>query len=286
MAIYIDPSSWPAHGTHFSHLISDHSLEELHAIAARAGISERAFDRDHYDIPLRRYSDLVRLGAIPVDGGQLTRRLIASGLRVPARQRSESLETALLLRWGTLLPQEHELGRELLARWSEKHRHYHSRTHLLGILEALQTLEPNPPRSVLLAAWYHDAVYRGVAGQDEADSANLAVSQLSGKITDAELDEVRRLILLTASHRPEPSDADGALLCDADLAILGSSDAEYARYLAAVREDFRHVCDADFTVGRTAVVRGLLALDPLYRTPVAQQLWSENARRNLTNELA
>ena len=55
MSIYIDPPTWPAHGTVFSHLISDVSLAELHEFAAAAGISERAFDRDHYDVPAHQY---------------------------------------------------------------------------------------------------------------------------------------------------------------------------------------------------------------------------------------
>ena len=63
MSIYIDPPTWPAHGTVFSHLISDASLAELHEFAAAAGISERAFDRDHYDVPAHLYDELGREGA-------------------------------------------------------------------------------------------------------------------------------------------------------------------------------------------------------------------------------
>lgn len=81
MAILIDPPVWPAHGTVFSHLVSDTSYEELHAFAARAGISPRAFDLDHYDVPERMYEDLVALGAQPVRARVLVKRLIASGLR-------------------------------------------------------------------------------------------------------------------------------------------------------------------------------------------------------------
>ena len=81
MAILIDPPAWPAHGTVFSHLVSDASFEELHEFAARAGLPERAFDRDHYDVPERRYDGLVVLGAEPVRSRELVQRLIGSGLR-------------------------------------------------------------------------------------------------------------------------------------------------------------------------------------------------------------
>lgn len=81
MAILIDPPTWPAHGTLFSHLVSDASFEELHEFAAKGGVSGRAFDRDHYDVPLRMYDDLIELGAVPVPSKELVQRLIASGLR-------------------------------------------------------------------------------------------------------------------------------------------------------------------------------------------------------------
>ena len=85
--ILLDPPLWPRHERLWSHLVSDSSLEELHAFAARAGIPPRAFDLDHYDVPDERYDDLVALGAIPVGTRELVRRLRASGLRVPARDR-------------------------------------------------------------------------------------------------------------------------------------------------------------------------------------------------------
>ncbi|MGO3886100.1 MAG: DUF4031 domain-containing protein [Mycetocola sp.] len=87
MVVLIDPAVWPAHGTTWSHLISDHSLDELHLFAQKNGIPPRSFDLDHYDVPANRHDELVCAGAVAVDGHTLVRRLIASGLRVPARDR-------------------------------------------------------------------------------------------------------------------------------------------------------------------------------------------------------
>ena len=288
MAVYLDPPLWPAHGTHFSHLVSDTSLEELHAFAAATGISERAFDGDHYDVAEERYDALVAAGAVPVEGRVLVRKLIASGLRIPARRRNGSLKIPLLNRWNDVLPDHDALFLDLLDRWGEEHRRYHGRTHLLAVLEALDLLtEPAaPPRTVLLAAWFHDAVYSGIAGQDEEESARLAEDRLRhAGLPGAEVEEVARLVRMTADHCPEPGDDDGALLSDADLSVLGGEPAAYARYLSAVRQDFAHIGDADFAAGRAAVVRRLLALDPLFRTGRARGLWLEAAHRNLQGEL-
>ena len=86
MGIWIDEPLWPRHGTVFAHLVSDTSLEELHAFAAAAGMPSRAFHGDHYDVPRERYGDLLAAGAVPVTGAQLVRLLTASGLRLRKRR--------------------------------------------------------------------------------------------------------------------------------------------------------------------------------------------------------
>ncbi|MCC3266083.1 DUF4031 domain-containing protein [Arthrobacter gengyunqii] len=284
--IYIDPPRWPAHGTVFSHLVSDTSLAELHGFAAAAGISSRAFDLDHYDVPQHRYRDLVARGAVEVDGGRLVRLLIRSGLRIRARERNSSLVHPLLARWDALVPGCREVGAELLNRWGEPHRRYHDRRHLLAVVEAAEQLSDGPPpRTVLLAAWFHDAVYRGTA-DDEEDSASLAAALLAETESPGhEIREVQRLVRLTAGHRPEPGDAAGALLCDADLSVLGRSPEAYRRYVAEVRREYPHVDDAVFGTGRRRVVAGLLNLDPIFSTPQARARWEERARANLMSEL-
>ena len=87
MTVLIDQPIWPAHDTLWGHLVSDQSLEELHAFAAAAGIPRRGFDRDHYDFPQHKYDELVALGATPVTVRQMVTRLRGSGLRVTQREK-------------------------------------------------------------------------------------------------------------------------------------------------------------------------------------------------------
>ncbi|MBP2458181.1 hypothetical protein ABID70_000737 [Clavibacter michiganensis] len=87
MSVLLDRPAWPAHGRLWAHLVSDASLEELHAFARAARIPQRAFDRDHYDVPEERHAELVARGAEPVSNRDLVRRLQASGLRVTQRER-------------------------------------------------------------------------------------------------------------------------------------------------------------------------------------------------------
>ncbi|GAA1965830.1 DUF4031 domain-containing protein [Microbacterium deminutum] len=87
MTILIDDPRWPAHDRLWAHLVSDSDLEELHEFAAANGIPRRGFDLDHYDVPEESHARLIAAGAVHVDGHELVRRLIASGLRVTARER-------------------------------------------------------------------------------------------------------------------------------------------------------------------------------------------------------
>lgn len=80
--ILLDEAIWPNHGTVWGHLVSDTSLAELHEFARLAGIPERGFDHDHYDYPEERREQLIALGATPVTGRELLRRLQDAGLRV------------------------------------------------------------------------------------------------------------------------------------------------------------------------------------------------------------
>lgn len=289
MSLLIDPPRWPAHGTVFSHLVSDSSLEELHQFALALGISRRAFDRDHYDVPRERYAEIVSAGAREVSGGELARSLTRSGLRIAARLRPERLDPALRKRWERTFPGHAELATVLLSKWSQEHRYYHDRVHLLAVLEALDSLcgtqISGQDRLILeLAAWFHDAVYEGQS-TDEQDSAQLAGQCLQGLLPEHTVASIQRLIMLTSTHQPQAEDRLGALLCDADLEVLARPAPAYQRYTQAVRAEYAQVPLADFARGRSKILRDLLDKDQLFGTAQARQRWESAARSNLAAEL-
>lgn len=322
MSIYIDPPTWPAHGTVFSHLISDVSLAELHEFAAAAGISERAFDRDHYDVPAHLYKDLVQAGAKELSGAQLTRTLIASGLRIPLKERPEKIHPRLLRAWEAaftprfkhveapaelrtqLTAQVAELGESLLQAWEQPHRAYHHSGHLSQMLTDLDRLyahrtQGSTPLALILAAWFHDAVYEGAPGEDERRSEQLASASLeplvtAGLLTEHELQMVCLLVRATATHElPEPADlpagydpADIHFFLDADMAILAADSARYLRYLRGVRSEYSHFDDEAFRTGRTTFLCSILGRECIFLSEEAFKLWEEPARANLRAELS
>ena len=313
MSIYIDPPVWPAHGTVFSHLISDVSLAELHGFAAAAGISERAFDRDHYDVPAHRYEELVQAGAIELSGAELTRTLIASGLRIPLKERPEKIRPRLLRAWeaafaprledaeapSELRAQVAELGERLIQAWEQPHRAYHHSGHLSQMLADLDRLySGRTPLASILAAWFHDAVYEGAPGEDERRSEQLAGASLeplvvAGLLSEEELQLVRLLVRATATHElPESAElpagyevTDIEFFLDADMAILAAEPARYRRYLRGVRSEYSHFDDEAFRTGRTTFLHSVLERERIFLSERARELWEEPARVNLRAEL-
>ena len=182
-----------------------------------------------------------------------------------------------------------DAGADLLRRWHEEHRHYHDAEHLAEVLAAVDELanEAAEPDAVRLAAWFHDAVYDGRPGDDERRSADLAREVLSGLGVPApRAEHVAALVQMTVHHDPAPGDPDAAVLCDADLAILGTDADRYSRYVHDVRAEYAHVPESMFRGGREMVLKALEAMPTLYRTAGGRERWEDAARANLARELA
>ncbi|WKE71060.1 hypothetical protein [Streptomyces sp. WP-1] len=176
----------------------------------------------------------------------------------------------------------------LLGRWQEPQRRYHTPAHLTAVLDHVDLLETHAadPDVVRLAAWFHDAVYLPERSENEERSARLAERALSeAGVERARVAEVARLVRLTVTHDPAEDDRDGQVLCDADLAILAAPPSAYAAYTAEVREEYHFVPDDAFRQGRSDVLRQLLALPRLFHTPYGREHWEATARCNLAAEL-
>ncbi|MDQ6873708.1 MAG: hypothetical protein M3042_01390 [Actinomycetota bacterium] len=179
-------------------------------------------------------------------------------------------------------------GRRLLARYAEPHRHYHTVTHLVAVLSTVDTLAPEAaePDIARLAGWYHDAVYNPSRSDNEECSALLAEDELAQMVLPHRyVERVAALVRITAAHHPPAGDAEAAVLCDADLAVLAAPAPEYDAYVAAVRREYAHVGDAGWRVGRGDVLGRLVALPQLFWTRPARA-WEPGARANLSRELA
>ncbi|TDD59807.1 hypothetical protein E1263_13590 [Kribbella antibiotica] len=191
--------------------------------------------------------------------------------------------------WNRLLPHAQPLGDDLLARYAEQHRHYHDQRHLTEVLRTVDELSAHTDDAdtVRLAAWFHDAIYdpQADSGENEEVSAQLAELELAAYGVDAaKVEEVGRLVRLTAKHDCAPDDANGSVLCDADLRILSMPAERYDEYAAGIRQEYAHIDDRDFARGRMSFLQGLAETD-LYATSQGHDSWERAARSNIDREL-
>ncbi len=167
--------------------------------------------------------------------------------------------------------------------WREPQRHYHSLQHLsecLDLLRAHRDLAERPDELVL-ALWFHDAVYDPRGKDNEARSADWAAQALGEAGADpAAIARIHALILDTA-HAAEPAPGDPSLLVDIDLAILGAAPERFAEYERQVRAEYAWVPGFLYRYKRRQLLREFAKRVPLYRTPALRERLEAQARSNL-----
>ncbi|MET0144851.1 MAG: metal-dependent phosphohydrolase [Ilumatobacteraceae bacterium] len=185
---------------------------------------------------------------------------------------------------------------EVVSRHREPQRRYHGVRHVTWVVRHVHALATEPGiqvgdmGAVIAAAFFHDAIYDPTRSDNEARSAELAEQRLAALGWPAtRCREVGRLVQATASHALDDDgagvDDGGAVLLDADLAVLGSDPGAYQAYVTGVRAEYAHVDDASWRAGRSAVLRGLLERQPIYLTPPARGRWEARAGANMATEL-
>ena len=178
----------------------------------------------------------------------------------------------------------------LEAAYAEPHRRYHTRRHIeqcLALLDEVPDLMDSERQVLTYAIWWHDAVYDPLAKDNEARSAEMARRDLREfDVSIHAREEVARLILLTAGHEVEEEDRMGEILVSIDLAILGADPEAYDAYARAVREEYAHVPDEAWKLGRPMVLKKFLEARVIYPDPDLRQRFEGQARENLAREIA
>jgi predicted metal-dependent HD superfamily phosphohydrolase len=173
----------------------------------------------------------------------------------------------------------------LLTAYGSPSRGYHTLEHIGEVLRWIDRLAVEPSFALEMAAWLHDVVYDTTRDDNEAASAAWARESIGPHVATEVVDRAAALILMTASHQPEPDDVEATALADADLAILSSPPERYARYAADVRAEYATVDDASWTAGRRRVLAAMLARNPLYHHQLLRGREGQ-ARTNVRSELA
>ena len=177
---------------------------------------------------------------------------------------------------------------DLVARYSEPHRAYHTLEHIghcLDEFEQVRHLATNPD-AVELALWYHDAIYDTKTKDSEERSAALAVEEArNASLPDSFGQSVANLIMAT-KHTTAPTDPDVQLLVDIDLSILGQTGDKFDEYERQVRKEYEWVAEDAFVAGRSSILKSFLDRSTIYSTQFFRNKYETQARRNIARSLA
>jgi predicted metal-dependent HD superfamily phosphohydrolase len=177
---------------------------------------------------------------------------------------------------------------EILGRYAEPHRHYHTAQHLgecFAQLELARGLAAHPAE-VELALWFHDAIYDTRRPDNELRSADWAREcALAANVPDAAAARVHALIMATR-HEAVPRGRDEEVLIDVDLSILGAAPERFDEYERQVREEYAWVPAFVFRRTRKGILEQFLARPAIFSTRPFHERLEASARTNLERSIA
>lgn len=172
--------------------------------------------------------------------------------------------------------------KELLIRWSEPHRQYHGLGHLYNGLRAIEFLGGNKIEKI--AYQFHDIVHTCSTPLDEIASAKLAEKFLKNYLNGEQIEEIQRLIMLTAHDgHPALEDQAGRRIRDADLSSLAADWEVFMHNNRGIRNEKPMLSDYDWATQQGKFINNMLGRERIFLTDTGHQTWEKGARENLNS---
>lgn len=215
------------------------------------------------------------------------KKIMSKTYRIPTPEELESLEST----WKKFVPDSDEADRvyeDLITKYSEPHRAYHNVGHLIELFECFLEYEDKleNPQAVALALFFHDVIYDVPLSDNEDQSAEYARNALAKlNIAPPIISRVTNLIEMTKTHQVMGEDLDASFMLDMDMAVLGITPEQYARYYQAIELEYcTHFMRDEYTRERiqylTSIQQGSFFL-----TDDFKKRYSGQARKNIAGEL-
>jgi predicted metal-dependent HD superfamily phosphohydrolase len=172
---------------------------------------------------------------------------------------------------------------QLAAAYAEPERAYHTAEHIRDCLAELDLSRDlaQYPDEVEAALWFHDAVYRPGASDNEDQSAELARTALSVGAVPHEVADRTAALVLATRHAGVPNSPDEQLICDIDLSILGREPGIFDAFERQIRREYAWVPEPMYRRERSAVLSGFLRRRSIYQTNQFRHRYEALARANL-----
>ncbi len=170
-------------------------------------------------------------------------------------------------------------------------RAYHNWFHIVACLNHLYTvkshLDEQGFKEIFLSILFHDSIYKvpSQQAQNEAESAQLAQNTLKELWFDTQtIDQVVRLINLTANHSVGSWDKVAAYMMDIDMSIIWTPWHVYQKYMTQVRQEYSCYNDQDYHMWRSEFLKNTL-WKLVFATPYFHDKYNTQAQENMRKEL-
>ena len=197
-----------------------------------------------------------------------------------------------ILRWrqiwsGLGVSAPDQIRADLIGRYCEPHRSYHTLQHLDECFAKLQELRALAvfPEEIELALWFHDAIYDVKRQDNEERSADWARSVvLAAGLSTTVAARLHALVMATR-HDAVPDDIDQQILVDVDLAILGAEPSRFDEYERQIRAEYSDVGVVEFRRARGKVLTEFLKRPTIFNTERFKAAYEARARLNLARSI-
>ena len=180
-----------------------------------------------------------------------------------------------------------EVIEEILAKYQEPGRFYHTIEHLRSGFEVLDRhLRMKTGGDIELAFWYHDFIYDPRALDNENKSAEVASDRIT-KALQIPLNfaiGVGKLILATR-RLADPGTEQAKVLIDMDLSILGETAPAFDLYEENIRKEYSWVPEVDFRKDRREILERFLKPTIFFTPELRSSLYEVRARENLQRSI-
>ena len=172
---------------------------------------------------------------------------------------------------------------------SEPDRAYHRLMHLQEMMGFVDLVRQSSNQIVILAVFFHDAIYDAKSATNEEDSAKLFQEFCRDTQCKNEELEARvvQYILLTKSHKIPQDDDDPnlALFLDIDMAVLGKEEHAYLHYAGLIRQEYKFVDRSVYCEKRAEILETFLEESHIFVSKPMREALEQRARGNLRKEI-
>lgn len=147
---------------------------------------------------------------------------------------------------------------EILNRWSEPHRHFHTTKHLFDLISKVNqrkgSISTTDYEKLIIVALFHDIVYNPTSSTNEEDSAEMFTSSITELTTDAI--EIRQAILDTKSHHA--TTFISKIFCTLDMSVIEGGFNELLEWEKGIWGEYQVFGKEAYKIGRLKFLNTLL----------------------------